>query len=350
MWHDGSAPAWTGCPCLSCARQLLLAHRRTLAGRSAQAAVKRHPPGFVLPRTCPISNISTKKAFCVYPRRLHTKCSTISYKRRQGLTVQLVYDAATHAGILPFCMSPIWFVRAVYTSCEKGSQVSQPEHTMNTQHLHASYAQVHICRPYPGRHVRQRDSARLWACPMQTGAQLRPVCCTSAALRPQPAVPAAAPRTQRRSRAAALRTDAPASLSGTRSADLTLPAAGAAPCTAALAQLQQHEGQQPVAAPTGEGRWRDGRLVLLLSAALATGGGARAEEVVPQSADWVVSIVFTLALVALALVTLGVCSLSVFSCCLPTLWPHTCAISRRKQMLSGLAARCVGCLVHLSSS
>ena len=168
---------------------------------------------------------------------------------------------------------------------------------MNTQHLHASYVQVPTCRPCPGRPLRQRDSARLWASAVQTGAQLHPVCCSSAA-----------PRTQRRSRAAALCTDAPASECGARPADLMLPAAGAAPRTEdpALAPLQQHEGQQPVAAPGGEGRQRRGRLAFLLCAALATDGGARAEEVVPQSADWVVSVVFTLALVALTLVTLGV--------------------------------------------
>ena len=214
---------------------------------------------------------------------------------------------------------------------------------MNTQHLHASYVQFPICRPCPGRPVRQRDSASLWACAVQTGAQLHPLCCNSAA-----------PWTQRRSRAAALRTDAPASECGTRSADLMLPAAETTPCTEdpALAQLQQHEGQQPVAAPMREGGWRRGKLAFLLCAALARGGGARAEEVVPQSADWVVSVVFTLALVALTLVTLGVHSLSVSELLLPTLWRHTCVVSRSKQMPSmllhvALAAACKVCMLSI---
>ena len=199
-------------------------------------------------------------------------------------------------------------VQVKRTSGEKRSQTLQTEHNMNTQHSHTVNWKVSICRPHSEKSVRQRASARLWACPVQTNAQLRTFRCSSAALRPQPALPAAAPRTQRHSRPAALRTDAAASESGTRPADLVPPAAGPTPGAEdpASAQLQQHQGQRPLAAHSGEGRWRGGRLVFLLSATLAAGGGARAEEVVPQSADWVVSVVFTLALAALALVTLGV--------------------------------------------
>lgn len=128
------------------------------------------------------------------------------------------------------------------------------------------------------------------------------------------------------------------------------PAAEAAPCTEdpVLAQLQRHEGQQPSAAPVGEGRWRGGRLAFLLSAALATGGSARADEVVPQSADWVVSVVFTLALVALALVTLGVRGLFVFESLQPVLWPPARVVKEQTEVECAVALPCafIGCKVY----
>ncbi|KAK9845408.1 hypothetical protein WJX81_005777 [Elliptochloris bilobata] len=46
---------------------------------------------------------------------------------------------------------------------------------------------------------------------------------------------------------------------------------------------------------------------------MASGSGARADEVVPQSADWLTSIIFILAVLALTLVTLGVLYLSLTS-------------------------------------